>query len=321
MHSYTAGRLLVLSSAVVLAACQDAVTAPKVASRRTLVSPTIGACNGRQSERQVQSLGDINTLGVVIITANYPGFGGMFNGMPWEIMQRMRFPLNVGADQAPCLNAPDVTYTVDTLFVAPLDPLPVPEGVDPDFWNSLSPREQRAILAKAEVLMKLQPNRFPTVGAAIDSFFGKKITESKTRSKIRANDFGLGAQDGEMLAGGIYGCTLYRRFTQDPEWFLSAEDTFNFVLELITAFSEAEYAYAPLRAALFGRNGAIGSAMAAADAALTDCGWLVFNSVPSGRIKVTDPYSTPSGSAAPSPGSQQPSLPPSSGLPDGWWDQ
>lgn len=317
MRSYTAGRLLVLSSAAVLAACQDAVTAPDGASQRTMLVPTIGACNGRQSERQVQSLGDGYVLGGITVTGHFSGFPGI----PWNLLQQMQFPLNSGGDQAPCLNNPHVTFTVDTLFIAPLDPLPVPDGADPEFWKSLSPREQRALLAKAELLLRLDPGHYSSTGDAINRFFKPIIMREKAGAKIRANDFGLPAMDGEMLSGAIYGCNLYHAFVHNPAWFVSNDETTQFVIELITAFAEAEYTYSPLRALLFGRNGAIGAAMAAAEAAPSDCGWLAFNSIPSGRVKVTDPYSTPPASPPPAPGSQQPSLPPESGLPIGWWDQ
>ena len=317
MRSNTTGRLLVLSGAMMLAACQDGVTAPDAASRRTLVSPTIGSCNGRQSERGGQSLGDGQWLGGVTVTATYPGF----NGIPWNLLQKMNFPLNVGADQAPCLNNPDVTYTVDTLYVAPLDPLPVPNGVDPDFWASLSPREQRALLTKAEMLVRLNSGIYSSAGDAINRFFRGKIVLEKARAKLRANDFVLGANEGEMLAGAILGCSLYRSFVGSPQWFASNSETTEFVIELMTAFAEAQFTFAPLRAVLFGRNGAIGAAMAAVDFTGTECGWLAFQSIPSGRVRVTDPYGAPAGAPPPSPGSQQPSLPPETGMPAGWWDQ
>jgi hypothetical protein len=317
MRSNSAERLLVLSSAVVLAACQDSVTAPRTDAHRAVIAQTFGGCSGWQSERQVQSLGDVYTLGGVTVTANFPGFPGI----PWNLLQQMQFPLNSGADLAPCLNTPDATFTVDTLFVAPLDPLPVPEGVDPDFWKDLSPREQRALLARAELLVRLNPGKYSSVGDAINRYFKGIILHEKAESKIRANDFRLAVKEGEMLSGAIYGCELYHAFVGSPDWFLSNDETLQFVIELITAFAEAEYAFSPLRAILFGRNGAIGAAMAAAEAASSDCGWLAFNSIPSGRVRVTDPYSTSPVVPAPAPGSQQPTLPPETGLPLGWWDQ
>jgi hypothetical protein len=317
MHSNTARQLLLVSSTVALAACQDGLTAPQDSTRSGVTTPSIGACNGRQSERAIHSFGDGYELPGVTVTATFPAGGNL----PWSVMQQMQFPLNYGADAAPCLNAPQVTYIVDTLYIAPLAPLPVPPGVDADWWTALSPREQRAIMAKAQLYMLLNPHDYPNVSSVINQVFRNPMLKAKTDAKVRANDFGLPVHQGEMLAGGIYGCNLYQNFVTDPKWLLSNDDTRDFVITLVTAFAEAEFAYSPLRALRFGRNGAVGAALAQIDGLAGDCGWLIFNSIAGGSIDVADPYATPpSSTPRPASGAQQPALPPSTGLPIGWQD-
>ena len=318
MQSIHARKLLLISSTVALAACQDGTTAPREARGNNAVSAFVRGCAGLQPERQAVANLPANSgafgfeLPTVVITAQFPS-----GALPWDIMQQMQFPMNYGAEYAPCLNAPGQTYLVDTLNIAPLEPVPVPDGVDPGWWYALSPREQRAIIAKAQLLMLLNPNRYPNIGAVINQFFYDKMLRSKLNSRIRANDFGLVESEGAMLAGGIYGCMLYESFVTDREWILSNDETREFVISLVTAFAEAEYATSPLRALRFGRNGAVGAALAQAGANFGDCGWQIFNSIPGGSINILDPYDANGGSQRPGGGSPPPQTPPG-GVPPGW---
>jgi hypothetical protein len=320
MQSFHARQLLIISSTFTLAACQDASTAPRAPIGKNAVSAVVRGCFGGQPERQALSKLPVHSgafgfeLPTVIVTAQFPS-----GPLPWGIMQQMQFPLGYGADQAPCLGAAGETYSVDTLTVAPLEPEPVPDGVDPGWWYSLSPREQRALIAKAQLLMQLYPDRYKYIGAAINQVFRDKMLKAKVESRLRANDFGLVEDEGALLAGGIYGCMLYQNFVRDPEWILSNDETREFVISLVTAFAESEYATSPLRALRFGRNGAIGAALAQASANFGDCGWQIFNSVPSGRINISDPYGAAGGFPRPGGGTPPWQAPPD-GPPPEWHD-
>ncbi len=325
MQKWNAGRVLVACTALTLAACADEPSSP-LDGGRGKGSASIGdGCGNIMAQRTLsgagQSITSLSvsrppTLAPVTVTAT-------FSGLPWNIMQQMQFPLNVGAQQALCLNSPVATYRAETLYVAPLEAIPTPPGVDPDFWTSLSPREQRALIAKAKLLMELYPNKYPTVGSAIDAFFKSKMLPSKSEAKLRSIDFLGGTGEAELMAGGVYGCLLYQRFSRDPNWFLSNRETLELVSELVTAWAEAQLVTSPLRALQFGRNGVFGAAMAQASPEYaTECGRLIFDSIPGGRIDVRDPYALPSSGATPPAGNpMSPPAPPFTGGPDGWWDQ
>ena len=312
MRIMHAGALTALC-AVSLTACTEGPLAPRDA--RLPVSASLMGCDRLQPSRGVASQDfPVGSLPGVTVTA---AFGG--GALPWNMLQSMMFPLGSGADRAPCISSPTVTYVVDTLRREAIEPLPVPDGVDAEFWNSLSPREQRVLLAQAELYMKLYPNRFPSAGSVINNFFRERILRSKTESKVRANDFFGGTSSAEMLAGGIYGCQLYRDFSQDPQWHLLNDETLRLVIELVTAFAEAEFAWSPLRGLRFGRNGTFGAATAKEYTGGLDCGQLVFNSIRPDRIVVTDPYEElnsvpPSGGGLQPPASTPPTMPP------GWYD-
>ncbi len=316
MRSYTAGRLLAVGSAVVLAACQDGVTAPPRNTSHAVISPTIGGCGTWQAERDRQSLGDGYQLPTVTVTATFPS-----GGLPWNLLQQMEFPLNSGAENAACLNSSFAQYTVDTVYKPAEPPLPTPDGVDPTLWGTLSPREQRALVKAAEEIMRTYPGWFSSVSSVIQRLLKQPIVGTKASARLRANDFQLGANEGELLAGGIYGCQLYRTFVADGSWILSNDETLQLVTDLVTAFAEAEFWYVPLRALQFGRNGAIGAAMAMQDGFATECGSLIFQSIPGGRINVTDPYSQPRPSNPGAGYAPSPPPPPPGSLPIGWWDQ
>jgi hypothetical protein len=316
MRSMHAGAVAVLC-AVGLTACQDGPLAPRDA--RPTIAASLGGCADPQPSRAgfggtVQSFDfPPGTLIAITVTATFNPLAGL----PWGALQQMQFPLGYGADRAPCLNTADVSYQAEAQAAAAPDPVPVPAGVDAEFWNSLSPREQRVLLKVAEDYLRLNPGRFPSVGAVINNVFKEPILRNKADAKVRANDFfGGNAASAEQMAGGIYGCQMYRELSRDHNWFLSNDETLRFVIDLVTAFAEAEFAWSPLRGLQFGRNGAFGAAMAQQYSGTLDCGQLVFNSIPDGRIRVTDP----SPSSGPPSGGGTPSQPPQGGLPPGWYD-
>ena len=322
-RTLVAGRLLALCGAVTLAACQDALTAPRHDVRATFGSGCDGPMDahvGRSSPSHVApnlSISSPPQLNGVTVTANYPG-------LPWNIMQQMNFPLNSGAGQLPCFNSPSVTFIAETLYVAAELDIPTPDGVDAEWWASLSPRERRALMKLAQELLILYPDRYGKVSSVIIDVFERPMLRAKVNAKIRAADFFGASQEAELFAGGVYGCTLYQDFVAQSNWHWSNAQTRDIVIDLVTAFAEAEFTTRPLRAMLFGRNGAIGAAMAAHDGYGGDCGRLIFDSIAGGRIDVTDPYLTPRGSPtppAPPGGGYQPPLPPSDGNPPGWMDQ
>jgi hypothetical protein len=313
MRSFLPAQVVTLCSAALLVACTDGTVAP-LSKPLSGVSISPGSCGAVRPERQ--SLTTPPSLAPVTITATYSG-----GGLPWNVMQQMQFPLNYGADQAPCMNTPSMTFIAETLYVAAHDTVPRPDGVDPGFWDSLSARERRVLVAKALEYMRQYPDKYPTVGSAINSIFADMILRTKANAKVRANDFYGLNPDGELFAGGVYGCLLYQRFARDPDWFLSNNETLAFVIDLVTAFAESEFATSPLRGLRFGANGVFGAAMAKADGYGLDCGSMIFQSIPGGRIIVTDPYADgrPSqpGPSSPPPAPQ----PPPGGLPIDWYDQ
>ena len=320
MQSFKIGQLLMVCSAGMLAACQDGVTAPRPATG-SMLSASVNACGGLQAQRAGVSGPRIGTttagstsipqLAGVTVTANYAG-------LPWNVMQQMQFPMGYGADNAPCLNSPFATYVVDTTYVRVVDPLPVPAGVDASWWNSLSPREQRAIMDAAEQLVRLSPEQFSSIGDAINRFFRVRINGAKHDARLIGIDYMTTPETSELFAGGVYGCLLYRRLVSDPDWFMSNDATLSFAMNLVTAFAEAEFWSSPLRAMKFGRNGIVGAAMAHADSYGLDCARMVFDSIPGGRISITDPYSAQV--LPPGGGGYTPPRPPEPTPPPGWYD-
>jgi len=311
MRTMDAGRLvLVCGGVLALAACRNDVTAPQPRIAVSAASAS-NSCGGLEPSRAPRAVGDPHALHGVTVRANFPQAG-----IPWNVLQQMTFPMWSGADRAPCLNSQFATYSVDTLTPDAATPLPIPDGVDPDFWVLLSPREQRVLLARAELYMQLYPGKYPTIGSAIDGIFSGKMLGAKAASKIRANDYQLDPGEGELLAGGIYGCLLYRSFVRDRDWIFSNDETLEIVSQLVAAFAEAKFFDRPLRGLQFGRNGVFGGAMAQSDGYGIDCGTLAFNSIPSGRISITDPYLLPRSNP---PGTGVPQPPDPGGLPPGWY--
>lgn len=322
-RTLVAGRLLALCGAVTLTACQEGLTAPTQRAQATFGNSCTGVLDariGRPSHSQTTANLSISTppqLAGVTVTANY-------SGLPWNIMQQMTFPLNSGAEYLPCFNSPSTTFVAETLYISAQPDIPTPEGVDAEWWASLSPRERRALMKLAQELLVLYPDRYGKVSSVIIDVFERPMLRAKVMAKVRAADFFGGGQEAELFAGGVYGCTLYQEFVGQDNWHWSNAHSRDIVIDLVTAFAEAEFTTRPLRAMLFGRNGAIGAAMAAQSDYGIDCGRLIFDSIPGGRIDVTDPYLTPRTSPTPptSPGGgYQPPLPPSDGNPPGWMDQ
>ncbi len=303
-------RLLLLCTAAALAACQNDPLAPESALRPQVLSLHGGSCADVQPSRVLPS-STPPTLGGVRVTASY-------TGLPWDIMQQMLFPLYYGAERAACFNSPEVSYLAETLYVAEIGEIPAPDGVDAEWWATLSPREQKALLRYAEEMLRLYPDRYSRPSNVINQFFKDSMLRSKVQAKVRAADFFGSGQETELFAGGIYGCTLYQNFIRQADWVLTNKQTLDLVIELVTAFAEAEFVTRPYRSLAFGRNGAIGAAMAAQDAFGNECGQMLFNSIPSGRITVTDPYA-PTPPLA--PGGRYTPPPPPDSPPLDWRDQ
>ncbi|MES3033177.1 MAG: hypothetical protein V4813_04205 [Gemmatimonadota bacterium] len=300
MKRLAAGPWLMVCGVLVLAACADDPTGVPLPLDP---SPTFGSC-GSEALAQVISATVSNPLPVWTVRAT---FSGAALGLPFNLSQSMNFPSYVNVGPAPCLNTSDATYSTEASS-AEMDPIPAPPGVDADWWASLSPREQRVLIKWAEILMKLNPNRYTAVGNTITQFFEKAILEFKAKAKIRANDFYGGTVKAELLSGGIYGCMLYRRFAFDQYSPFSWAETMEMAADLVTAFGEAQFTTRPLAGLVFSTNGVFGAGLAAANLSNGECGRMVFDAVGSGRISVTDPY----GSWY-NPGSANPLLPPSDG--------
>lgn len=311
MRTSQAGAVLMLCAAG-LSACTDGPVAP----RRDGLPPSasVASCGGYQQAASTVRLDAFGSLPVITVTATFPG-------LPWNVIQSMQFPLGAGGEGARCLNDANVTYGVGSSVEEAPDYVPPPAGVDIDFWNSLSPREQHVLVAVAEEYRRLYPGRYPGIGAVINNVFREQILRAKTDSKIRANDFFGTAAESEQFGAAIYGCELYRSFAQDPNWITSNSDALRLSIDLVTAFAESQFAYSPLRGLQFGRNGVFGAATAAAYFGPLDCGALAFAELNQGHVIVTDPYATP---AAPGGGGggggTPPGQSPSGSLPPGWYD-
>ncbi len=300
MKRLAAGTWLAACGVLVLAACADD---PTGVPPERLPSATTTSC-GSEAVAQVVSASVSNPLPVWTVRAT---FSGAALGLPFNLGQAMNFPSYVNVGPVPCLNTADATYSVEASS-ADVDPIPAPPGVDADWWASLSPREQRVLIKWAEILIKLNPNRYSTVGNTITQFFEQAILEFKAKAKIRANDFYGGTVKAELLSGGIYGCMLYRRFALDPNSPFSWAETMEMAADLVTAFGESQFTTRPLAGLVFSSNGVFGAGLAHSNLSNADCGRLLFDAVGSGRINVTDPYG-----GWYNPGSANPLLPPSDG--------
>jgi hypothetical protein len=221
-------------------------------------------------------------IGGVTVRANFSGAGF---GLPFNITQLMTFGAGANLSPLPCLQSSGECYTVSAAEVIP--PIPAPDGVDPNFWAGLSPREKRALIKWAETFMKLHDS-YRTVGAVISQHFEQQLSTLKARSKIRAMDFYGASPQGELLAGAVYGCMLYRNYVGDPYSPFANSDVQEFASSMVAAFGEAQYTNRPLFGLRFGRNGAFGAGLASVDRSGIDCGSLTFQAV-GGAIVVSPP--------------------------------
>lgn len=273
-----------VAGAVVMAACAESPVAPE--PERTASAAFSSCYGGLLTKASADRPGGIALswgypISGITIVASYPG--GAF-GLPFNMLQRMNY--GPGTNFVGCAGDVDATYAVSEQVVQ--EPLPVPAGVDAEWWTSLSPREQVALLEAAQRIMSLNPGQFKSSGEVIRTFFQPVLPATKQQAKIRAMDYYGGSVSGQLLAGGIYGCLLYRKYQYDPYSPIANRDLFDFVSNLVAAFGEAEFASHPLTGLRFGRNGIAGAALARNDAT-SDCGFLVFQDV-NRTVNVRDPY-------------------------------
>jgi hypothetical protein len=298
MRSTNAVRAVVVCGSVMLAACQDGgVTAPKDVVNPQFAALSASWCGGAQQTRNSLSAGAQSAgfgLPFVSVISTFRGWG-----VPWGLVQQMNFAGGLNGPRPECFNTSGETYVTVPGDPSQSDPapLPVPDDVDSDWWYSLTPREQRTLMALAQKMMEQYPGAYGNIGAAINALRGKVI-QPKLTGRIRAADFYGPAPEGDMMAGGIYGCLLFRSFALDPSWFLDNQSTLSFVSDMVTAFAESHYNARPLRAIQFARNGAMGAVLAAGDSFSRDCGAMIFEAIGNRRILVDDPY-TRGGSPSP----------------------
>ena len=302
------GILAMVGSVLLLSACTDGATAPLARPLATVGATSLSSCTAAQ-RATAQSLGTPPTLATVTVTATMPGISF---GLPFDLVQSMNFAGNFGMVHIGCLEMPEAHYSIIETDTVPDEP-GKPDDVDENFWGTLSNREKHALIKLALEYMQMFPDRYPTTGTVINEVFRSAMLYAKAHSLIRAADFFAPGASKYLFAGGIYGCMLYQKFSNDQYWFLSRAETLQMVSSLVAAFGEAQYATQPAMALLFGRNGAFGAGAASAAGPSTDCGTVVFGAISSGRITVTDPYG---GGATPNP---RPDLPDGPGLDD--WDR
>lgn len=303
-------RFLACGSVALLSACSEGPVSPDSSAGVSTQVRSLRSSHCREVLQSRSRLGTATNLGggvgsaswnyvlptVIVRGTFYGGFG-----VPSGLVQAMNYSMGGDAGMAPCLNSAQVSYQAETAYVNPATVPALPSGVNPDFWATLSPREKRALLARAEELMRLYPQRFSSVGNTITQVFEPIMRPTKVRSKLVGIDYFGGTAQAELFAGGVYGCLLYRGFVSDPNWHLLRGETLALVTELVTAFAEAQFAHWPLRGLHFGRNGAFGAGLASSDMQNQECGRLLFNSIPSGAITVTDPYAATPNPSVPEP--------------------
>ncbi len=300
MRNSGAGWAMSAAGAMLLVACAEAPVAP-TPNRDVLA--TYGPCGVELMTKVGAPSAPIDDValstGVPIrgMTIHATYSGATF-GLPFSLVQAMNFGPRTDFGFLSCLAAPGESFDVAESDLE-TDRLPPPEGVDPTWWNSLSPREQRVLLKWADAIMKQFPGAYRSPGAVISELFKGQIEQLKTKAKLRALDLLPDPGQAELLAGGIYGCLLYQRYSRDPNAPFSNAEVLELASSLTGAFGEAQFARRPLTGLRFGRNGVFGAGLASADGFGTDCGWLVFRSI-GGAILVTDPYeggaNQPSGS-------------------------
>ena len=189
-QSYRVGHWMLATSTVVLAACSEGPTAVREPLRQPAAS--VGSCGGGvavQTTRRTGVSANVQSVNANWGTLSTVTVSAQFNGTVGWLTSYMNFPRYYGSELAPCLNDDAVTYVVDEVQAAVYAPIDPPPGVDPGFWNALSPREQRALIAKARELVEMYPVSYPTVGDAITKYLQKKLAAAKLYAKLRAADF------------------------------------------------------------------------------------------------------------------------------------
>ena len=295
-----AGWAMSAAGAMLLAACTEAPVAP-VPERDVLASygpcgvelmTTVGASSAPMNDVSLST--GVPIRGMTILAT----YSGATFGLPFSLVQAMNVGPRSNLGSLSCLAGPGESFAVTEPDVE-LDRLPTPDGVDPTWWTGLSAREQRVLLKWADAIMKQYPGSYRSVGAVITERFQGRIEPLKTQAKLRALDFLSDPREAELLAGGIYGCLLFQQYSRDPNSPFSNAEVLELASSLTGAFGEAQFVRRPLTGLRFGRNGAFGAGLAAADGYGADCGWLTFRAI-GGAILVTDPYAngaTPPGGA------------------------
>jgi hypothetical protein len=296
------GWVMSAASVLLLAACADSPVAPvppqeAFTSTASCTGGVSTRAGGAQSPGGGVSLNWGQPIAGVTVWARYSGASF---GIPFNLGQQMNFGGNMDVRLLPCIEAEGESFSV-TATTEVADPLPAPDGVDPSWWGRLSPREQRVLLTWAEAIMKQYPGAYRSVGAVISEMFGNNVDRLKTQARIRARDFLADQQEADLFAGAIYGCLLYQRYSRDPNAPFSGSEVLEMSTALTGALGEAQFATRPLRGVRFGRNGAFGAGLAAADGYGGDCGWLAFRSI-GGAILVNDPYAIGNGAVPPGGG-------------------
>jgi len=293
MRKSRAGWWMAAVGAGLLTACAESSVAPVPPQDGLTLFTSNTSCGGAQQSKTASvpsgSAGDVTLrwgwgqpIGGVTVRAN---FSGASFGLPFNITQLMNFGAGANLTPLPCLESTGESYSITAAEFMP--PIPAPDGVDPNWWAGLSPREKRALIKWAEAFMKLNDS-YRTVGSVIAERFEQQLATLKARSKIRAMDFYGGTPQGELLAGAIYGCMLYRNYVGDPYSPFANSDVQEFASSMVTAFGEAQFTRRPMFGIRFGRNGAFGAGLASVDRSGIDCGTLMFQAV-GGAIIVTAP--------------------------------
>lgn len=313
MRNSSAGWWLATLGAGLLTACADspvAPVAPVPSTEKATLYASNSSCDGggvhtRKAAPPSGIAPDVSLRGGwpiagVTVRAN---FSGASFGLPFNIMQMMTYQREVHPLPLPCLASAGESYS-EVATPEVMAPSPVPDGVDPGWWNALSPREQRALIRFAQVYMQLYPNTYTSVSSVINLVFRDQLLPLKARAKIRAMDFYGGTAQGELLAGGIYGCLLYRSFVTSSSSPFANDEIQELTTSLVSAFAEAHFIGRPLMGLRFGRNGVFGAGLASVDYSNIECGSLVFGAV-GGAITIDDPY----GNRPNAPGGPGPSGP------------
>jgi hypothetical protein len=311
-----------LGGAALLAACADTPTMPD--SRPTLSlgaiassqngcsaevmrAGTTGLAAGLHTGRMTFPPG--STLPVVVITATFtPPLQG-FNG----IVDQMRFPTSSAYYGAQCINDSYNSFRAETLLVA-IDPeLPLPAGVDADWWNGLSARERKVVFNLAQQIQQLYPGSYRDVGQIINEVIRPKLDAAKTASKLQTNDRMQGLE-GQLFFGAVYGCTLFNNFARDPNFILSNDESASLAGNLVRAWAETEYAGQPYVALVVAANGTHAAAIANRFPT-NDCAGTMQNRIGNGiRVDLGTLGSRPPGGGGDTPPQQDPNE-----LPPGWY--